>query len=184
MNDIRKAVTLDAKKVGDLVCVVGTTKRELGGSEFYAMLGATGNDVPKVDSEYALNIYSCISKATNKELLHSVHSPVFGGLGVGFAKVCAGGNLGMKVDLELIPQIENLSNEELLFSETNSRFIVTLPPANLEEFQELAKDIPVEVVGKVTKEITLEFSKGEEFLSKLDISSIKSAYKKTLKDLL
>ncbi|MEA2012143.1 MAG: AIR synthase-related protein [Verrucomicrobiota bacterium] len=184
MDDIRKAVTLDAKKVGDLVCVIGTTKRELGGSEFYAMLGAVGNDVPTVDSKYALNIYSCISKATNKELLNSVHSPVFGGLGVGFAKVCAGGNLGMTVDINLIPKIENLSYEELLFSETNSRFIVTVHPDNLEKFQELTKDIPIAVVGKITKEMMLEFTDGEKSISKLNISSIKTAYKKTLKDLL
>ena len=53
MEDVRKAVTMDAKKPGDLVYVLGETYPELGGSEWYAMHGFIGNQVPKVNAEKA-----------------------------------------------------------------------------------------------------------------------------------
>ena len=45
MDDITKAVTLDAKHAGDAVYILGETHPELGGSEYFAMLNATGNSV-------------------------------------------------------------------------------------------------------------------------------------------
>ena len=51
MEDVRKAVTMDVKKPGDLVYVLGKTFRELGGSEWYALHGAIGNGVPKVNAD-------------------------------------------------------------------------------------------------------------------------------------
>ncbi len=50
IEDVRKAVTMDAKRPGDLVYVLGETYPELGGSEWYALHNAVGNSVPKVNA--------------------------------------------------------------------------------------------------------------------------------------
>jgi phosphoribosylformylglycinamidine synthase len=52
--DIRNAVTMDFKRPGDIICLLGATKDELGGSEYLAMQGYTGTKVPQVDVGSAL----------------------------------------------------------------------------------------------------------------------------------
>ena len=60
IDDVRKCVTMDAKRPGDVVYAVGTTKDELGGSRFYSLLGHVGNNVPKVDAKMAKKTYRVI----------------------------------------------------------------------------------------------------------------------------
>ncbi len=150
MDDIIKAVTLDAKFAGDLVYVIGNTANELGGSEYFAMLDATGNNVPKVDADYAQKIYRAVSAVTEAELANSLHTPALGGLAVGFAKVAMGGRLGLEIDLAKLPQQGGLTPEQLLFSESNSRFIMTVKPENAARVEGLLKGVPFAQVGKVT----------------------------------
>ena len=47
IEDIARCVTMDAKFPGDLVYVLGETKNELGGSEYYQMMGSIGLNVPR-----------------------------------------------------------------------------------------------------------------------------------------
>lgn len=71
MDDVSKAVTMDVKKSGDLVYVIGETFNELGGSEYYKLIGEkisgkeyVGRNVPRVDAVKAKAIYRRISRAT------------------------------------------------------------------------------------------------------------------------
>lgn len=155
MEDIAKAVTLDAKFAGDLVYVIGNTADELGGSEYFAMLDATGNNVPKVDADYARAVYRAVSAVTEAELADSLHTPALGGLAVGFAKVAMGGRLGLEIDPDRIPRQGELSLGQLLFSESNSRFIMTVKPENAARVEELLKSVPFARVGKVTEQTDL-----------------------------
>jgi phosphoribosylformylglycinamidine (FGAM) synthase-like enzyme len=63
MNDVRKAVTMDAKKPGDLVYILGETLEELGGSEYFASKGFIGNRVPKVHVNRAKTLYQRVFQA-------------------------------------------------------------------------------------------------------------------------
>ncbi len=179
MEDITKSVTLDAKKPGDLVYVIGETKSELGGGEFLYMLGYTGNDVPKVDADYAKQIFKAVSDVTEAELAHSLHTPASGGLGVGFAKKAIAGRLGMKIDLDKVPSAGGLAPYEVLFSESNSRFIMTVAPQDAAQVEALLADVPFARVGEVTDRGVLELvSKGE--VSEVAIDAMVSAYKSPL----
>jgi len=51
VDDVTKAVTMDAKRPGDLIYVVGESFDECGGSEYFALLGAVGRGVPRVDAD-------------------------------------------------------------------------------------------------------------------------------------
>ncbi len=179
MEDITKSVTLDAKKPGDLVYVIGETKPELGGGEFLYMLGYTGNEVPKVDADYAKRIFKAVSDVTEAELAHSLHTPASGGLGVGFAKKAIAGRLGMKVDLDKVPAADGLAPYEVLFSESNSRFIMTVAPQDAAQVEALLADVPFARVGEVTDRGVLELvSEGE--VSEVAIDAMVSAYKSPL----
>jgi phosphoribosylformylglycinamidine synthase len=179
MDDISKAVTLDAKFADDDVYVIGKTSAELGGSEFYAMLGATGRNVPKVDAEYAKNVYNAVSEITEQELAHSLHTPAIGGLAAGFAKVAVGGRLGLSINLDAIPADDSLSPHELLFSESNSRFILTAAQEDAEKIEKILDGIPFSKVGKVTDngELTL---KSRDFHLNLLVDELARRYKTPL----
>jgi phosphoribosylformylglycinamidine synthase II len=180
MPDISKAVTLDAKRSRDLVYVLGTTHKELGGSEYFAMRGFTGNAVPKVDAKSAIRLYEAVSKATAAGLCHSLHTPAIGGLGVGFAKIAIGGELGLNVELSKIPTSEEMGFDELLFSESNSRFIATVPPDRFGDFERLFIGLPCACVGRVTRDPVLTFTHEGEFEAELELDAITSAYRDTL----
>ena len=150
MDDVRKAVTPDCKTAGDLVYVIGLTKPELGGSEYFAMLDATGNNVPKVDADMALRTFHAVSEATGRELVRSLTTPALGGLAVAFARCAMAGRLGMEIELGKIPA-EACSELELLFSESNSRFVATVAPGDAAAFEALLAGVPFARVGVVTE---------------------------------
>ncbi len=66
MDDVRKAVTMDVKRPGDRVYVLGITRDELGGSEYFASLGYIGNDVPRVNAAAAKRLYTALVKAIDE----------------------------------------------------------------------------------------------------------------------
>ena len=180
IDDVRKAVTMDAKKPGDLVYVLGATKDELGGSEYYAMMGFTGKNVPKVDADSAIERYKKLHTAIKQGLVSSCHDCSDGGLGVALAETAFSGGLGMEIDLRKVP-VEGLErNDKILFSETPSRFVVTIPPENKEKFENVIKT-DFSCIGRVTKnpEFIVKGINGKIIINS-NIEELKKAWKQTL----
>jgi phosphoribosylformylglycinamidine synthase len=157
IDDVRRAVTMDAKCPGDLVYVVGETRAELGASEYCRYLArragdATriGGDVPKVAIARARATLLAMARAVGNGLVHSAHAPGKGGLGVALAKVAFAGELGMAVDLAKVPAVGLHRDDVILFSESNSRYVVTVPPAKRVAFEETLAGVPCARVGEVT----------------------------------
>ncbi len=157
MDDVRKAVTLDFKKSGNLIYVIGETFAELGGSEYFAMLNATGNSVPKVNAETAMKIYDCVAAATEAELVAALHTPALGGLGISLAKMAMGGCCGATIDLTKVPGVAGLTKQEVLFSESNSRFVAEVAPENAAAFEKALEGVKFACIGKVKAEPELDF---------------------------
>ncbi len=179
MRDIRKAVTLDAKNPGDIVYVLGETFAELGGSEYFAMLGAVGNRVPKVDAAKACALYGRVAEATKNEWIASLHTPELGGLGLALARTALAGRLGMKISLDAVPCAEVCSVPERLFSESNSRFVATVRPENAAAFEAHFRGFPCARVGMVTSEERLVFSSNTMEWA-VPLADILTAYRDTL----
>jgi phosphoribosylformylglycinamidine synthase len=140
VDDIRKCITMEAKTPGALVYILGVTRDELGGSEYYDRFGYTGVNVPKVDYNEVIPLYQALCHTISDGLVASVHGIYRGGLGVHMAQVSFGGGLGLEVDLNKVP-IENINrNDKLLFSESAGRFIVTVPPEHQVEFEEIIRN--------------------------------------------
>ncbi|MGE5799242.1 MAG: phosphoribosylformylglycinamidine synthase subunit PurL [Syntrophaceae bacterium] len=182
IEDVRKAVTMDAKRAGDLVYVLGETKREMGGSEWYALHGFVGNDVPKVDAERAMALYKSLSKAIREGLVASCHDCSDGGLGVALAETAFSGGLGMNVDLAAVPASGIARDDEMLFSESQSRFVVTVRPEKKPAFEAMLAGSPFACVGTVTSEGILRVKglRGGVIVEE-KIADLKEAWQRTLR---
>ncbi len=179
INDISKCVTMDGKVPGDLVYILGTTCDELGGSEYYEHFGYVGQNVPKVHPDRFMDLYNALGRAVEKELPASIHGIYRGGLGVHLAMVTMGGNLGVDIDLSLVPKDDMNRDDSVLFSESAGRFIVTLDPAKKEPFEKIFKDYPFAHIGTLTEktDFIIKGIEGNPII-RVSIQDLKSAWKR------
>jgi len=184
MDDARKAVSLDAKFEGDLVYVLGDTKYELGGSEYFAMMGdiqgrkLIGNIVPKVNAKKNKRLYNSFSEAVDENLVASAQSVGRGGLAVALAKTAIGGRLGIEATLENLPGA-NLRDDFALFSESQGRLVVTIAPQYKERFEQIMYGNPFAQIGKITKDsFVIKGREGQEIINN-PLECVSNAYKNT-----
>jgi phosphoribosylformylglycinamidine synthase len=149
--DVRRAVSVDLKEPGDPVYIVGRTYPELGGSEYYRLFGALGRSVPKLRVGRARRILSSITEAIDAGCLRACHDLSEGGLAVAAAEMVLSSDCGAELDLRGVPaSMGEAGDDLLLFSESNSRFLVEVVSGREREFQKLAgKDCAL--IGEVTE---------------------------------
>ena len=179
VDDISKCVTPDFKEAGDDVYMVGMTLPELGGSEYFDLLGATGNNVPKVNAEKALALYKAMEKMIQAEIPSSIITPSLGGLGVAAAKAAMGGRVGLSLDLSKVPHEEGMSDLEILFSESNSRFLISCKKEKSAALEQALAGFPLAKVGTTTAEPVLAI-KGATTDIKVRMEAMLDSYKSTL----
>ena len=149
--DVRRATSLDFKSPGNPVYIVGKTFRELGGSQYYRLNGVLGRSVPHVRFPQAKDIVDIIVDAIDRRLVVACHDISEGGLAVAAAEMAFSGGVGLRLDLKECPREKNVNRDDfLLFSESNSRFLVEVPEKNAEEFESVAKNVPYATIGRVT----------------------------------
>jgi phosphoribosylformylglycinamidine synthase II len=188
MEDVGRAVTMYFKSSGDPIFVVGFTKNELGGSEYFRLLarqqgtpGSYGGHVPTLDVAGALAIYRAMSDATSRALLRSSHTPTLGGLAVAFVLAAVGGDLGAEIDLSSMACDGVLDEDAKLFSESNSRFVITCAPDDEPAVKALFQGLPFARVGTVFAErrIRITGESGRKLVD-MDLDTLRRAFKETL----
>ena len=179
IDDIATSLSPDFKCEGDDVYMIGTTYAELGGSEYFAMLGATGNKVPKVDAAKSLALYKVMDGIIRKGLLASAEATALGGLGVAAAKAAMGGRLGLELDLTKVPHTAGMSDAEILFSESNSRFLVSCRPEKAAALEKALAGFTFAKVGKTNGSGILSVKGTQEDFS-IPLETLIESYKKTL----
>ncbi|MBO4649189.1 MAG: phosphoribosylformylglycinamidine synthase, partial [Lentisphaeria bacterium] len=179
IDDIATSLSPDFKNEGDEVYMIGTTYAELGGSEYFAMLGATGNQVPKVDAPKALALYKTMDKIIRDGLLCSAATPALGGLGVAAAKAAMGGRVGLELDLTKAPHTAGMSDAEILFSESNSRFLVSCKPEKAAALEQALAGFTFAKVGKTNGSGILSVKGTQEDFS-IPLEALIQSYKTTL----
>ena len=181
MEDVRQAVTMDVKRPGDLVYVLGKTFRELGGSEWYGLRGAIGNGVPRVHAETAKALYQALGRAIRAGLVASCHDCSDGGLGVALAETAFAGGFGLTVELGAVPAEGIARNDELLFSESQSRFVATVRPEERDAFESALAGSVFARVGEVIREpvLRIEGLDGKGIIAE-DLAGLKKAWQSPL----
>ncbi|MDP2899259.1 MAG: AIR synthase-related protein, partial [bacterium] len=182
IDDVEKCVTMDAKSAGDLVYVLGITRNELGGSQYFAMHGAVGNSVPSVNAREAIGLYNALSSAIENGLVRSCHDCSDGGLGVALAETAFAGGFGMKIHLDAVPA-ENLDRDDfVLFSESQSRFVVTVSPDKKDAFESALEGNVFSLIGEVAADARFEVTglSGNVIIGS-EINDLKEAWQKPLR---
>ena len=124
----------------DCIVLVGVTKDEMGGSEYYEYIHKhIGGYCPAVDfTESKKNMKSVLS-IIKKQLVKSVHDCSKGGLAIAVSELCITNHIGCKVFLDSIPTDtkNSLSEDKTLFSESHSRYLLVLEKENLKKIQDI-----------------------------------------------
>lgn len=147
VKDVRKSISVDLKKEGNLIYIIGETESEMGGSEYYKILGLGNGIVPKVNPEKTKERMNSLLEAMDKSIVKSCHDLSDGGLMVGIAEMSFGGNLGVDLDLS---KIGKLRTDFKLFSESNGRWLVEVEEKYANEFEEIVSHC--KKIGTIIKE--------------------------------
>lgn len=180
--DVRKAVSVDVKQPGNIIYIVGQTYPELGGSQYYQLKGFTGKTVPKVRVNQAGEIMDSIVKAIDSGYVKSCHDLSEGGLAVAAAEMAFSGGYGMDLRLKNVPRTGKMSrNDFLLFSESNSRFLVEVPEKRREGFEALMKGNVYAAIGRVKKDGYLSmYGLNDEKVVDASLAELRTRWKSAL----
>ncbi|SDC10037.1 phosphoribosylformylglycinamidine synthase subunit II [Pelagirhabdus alkalitolerans] len=143
------------RQTGDVIIQIGDTKPEFGGSELQFLLeGDYFGKAPSIDLEVEKRRQAQLLESIQSGLVQSAHDLSEGGLAVGLAEsLFTEGQLGAYVQLEGDPT-------SLLFSESQSRFVVSVKPDDVEAFLEKNED--ARVIGRVTNDAMLTVELNQE----------------------
>jgi phosphoribosylformylglycinamidine synthase len=181
INDVRKTITMDLKEEGNLIYILGLTKNEMAGSQYFKFNKLKGGQVPAVDALRSRNQMISLGAAINQGLVRSCHDCSEGGLLVALAEMAFAGNTGVVFDLSKVPVSEEMGNTETAFSESNSRFIVEVRPADRKAFETTMNGFHCVCAGAVSggKYMRVTGKDGKDIV-KERIEGLRNAWKKTL----
>jgi len=183
MEDVNRAVSMDFKKDGDLIYIVGTTWNEMGGSEYFRTRGFVGNRVPRVNPHRARELMDSLSAATERGLVRACHDCSDGGIGVAVAEMAFAGGLGAVVHLTSVPLGEPVDRDDfILFAESNSRFLVEVATESKAEFEKVMGTTSLATVGKVTTSGMLEvYGVNGERIVAMSLGELKEAWQRPIR---
>jgi len=177
--DIAKVQTIDFKIPGDAIYLLGATNDELGASEYFAMIGAAGVSVPKVDVKKNAKTYDATTKAIDLGLVSSAIGLSRGGLAVALGKSVIAGSLGATVDIRKVPG-KAREADSILFSESQGRILVSVRPESTGAFERTCKGVEFSKIGEVTNDANvLILTKGQRI--DLGVDDLKDAYRSFFK---
>jgi phosphoribosylformylglycinamidine synthase len=170
IGDVR---TMDFKKEGDQIIVIGWTYNELDGSEYQRTVhGLVQGSAPQIridDEIQSAHTILDLLKDDSKGNITAVHDCSAGGIGIALSEMAIKSGLGASVDVSLAPR-EDMSEFETLFSESHARYIITVENDAVDEILEKI-DAPCSVIGEV---------KGNELiideLAQLEVEKLQDAY--------
>jgi len=181
IDDVNKCFTMDLKSNNSEIYLIGDTKYELGGSEYFRILGINGGKVPGIDFKKAPEIMKRVHAAIKKNLILSCHDLSEGGLGLAIAEMAFSGDIGVEIDLENVMYLEkNRRYDNILFSESNTRFLVEISKENTSELKEFFNSLPITKIGKTITEKNLKVIAGKKNLINLSLSVIKTKWRRKI----
>lgn len=124
---------------GDCLVIIGDTKNEMGGSEYFEYIHKfIGGKCPVVNFQESKTNMNIVLDVIRKDLLKTAHDCSKGGLAVSVAELCMTNQIGCVVSLEKVPG-PKLDVDRILFSESHSRYLLVLEKKHLKKLEELLK---------------------------------------------
>ncbi|MGB9608496.1 MAG: AIR synthase related protein, partial [bacterium] len=179
IEDIEKRVQAGFRRTGDIIILVGETFPELGGSEYLKeIFGKIAGEPPAVDLEREWRANKLCQEAVGLGLLSSAHDIAEGGLAVALAEACVFGKVGATIRLPAT----TIPPSYYLFSESQARFLLSLPQENLHRLEGLAEElgVPITVLGEVGgQRLYIEKEDGEELIN-LSLKDINDLWRNSI----
>ncbi len=173
LDDVARRVPSGFARDGDAVLLLGTTRDELGGSEWAHVAHAhLGGRPPAVDLAAEQRLARLLAEAAGERLLTGVHDLSDGGLAQALVEACLVGGRGAAVTLPPL-----LDPFVALFSESAGRVLVTVDPADADAVDARAQQagVPVELLG-TTGGPALDIAT----VGVLDLDELRAAWEHTL----
>jgi phosphoribosylformylglycinamidine synthase len=153
LMDIKDIRTMDFKNEGDKIILIGKTGAELDGSEYHKVVhGIVQGKPPKVNMDVEFKSASAVLELIRndaKGAVTAVHDCSSGGLGIAAAEMAISGRIGAVLNTsKVLKENEGMSVSEILFSESNARFVITVKSDGAEELLEKI-DAPAAIIGEV-----------------------------------
>ena len=127
LNDYKNMLTMDLKKEGNLILVIGKTEGHLDQSIFSRIiLLEKKGPPPEVNLFNEKNNGETILKLLDKKLIISCHDISVGGIIIALSKMCIKGNKGVKIN----SQIKLLNKFNYFFAEDQGRYIIEIENNN------------------------------------------------------
>jgi len=172
-------------KENDTLLIIGLTKDEMGGSEYYEYIhGITGGNVPKVDPSLDCKVMRVMLDLIKNNMVRSVHDCSKGGLAIALSEMCVGGNIGIDATLTHVPN-ECSRIDDLLFSESHSRFIVSIEEDEFTSITNLLEkqEIPYGTLGKAQGN-SIRFTYNDKNIINVSVDKAVDAWANTLERLI
>jgi phosphoribosylformylglycinamidine synthase len=172
-------ITNDIPKVGNKLFILGQTREELGGAEYFELIDrAEYGKVPKVNLKTDKKNRSVVLDLIENGLIDFVHDCSKGGIGTALAELAISGNIGINIDLKKIPN-SCKRDDFLLFSETHSRFIIgTSNPDKINRFMRNRK-CSFSEIGRTDSSMTLNIHNSGKEVINLSIIELAHRYNTT-----
>lgn len=187
IEDSRKKVSMPFKKEGNPIFIIGETYAEMGASHYGMVSDIKGGKVPRVRFDKAKETFSKLSKLMAKQgqenkIINACHDCSEGGLTVAIAEMAFSGDKGAEIFLKKVSLGEEIVRDDVvLFSESNSRFIVEVEASKKEEFETEMHGVSFTEIGHVGsgKSLVINGLNGNKILDE-PLDELKRAWKKTL----
>ena len=186
--DVRKAVSSDFKKAGDLIYLLGETHQELGASELAFMLrdesdgmSGIGGDIPQIEAGRNMAMYRSLTAAMSQGLVASAHDCSDGGLAAALAECCFGADSGATIDIAgLESDCSHLDEWGALFGESLGRILVSIAAEQEEAFLKAMAGNSCTLLGAVEEgdDITINYRETEVLQASMD--ALRTAWQGTL----
>ena len=181
IDQLEHVTKMGFKQDGEEIVVIGETKRELDGSEYYHTRGLHGAIPPSLDFQLELRTQATVLDCIRSRLVAACHDCSKGGLGVALAEMSLASNKGITADFRKLPRDE-IRDDELLFSESNSRFVLSTTNSERVLRKMSEHDIRAEKIGKVGgNSMNLRLQKHKFSLT---LQSVQTAYSDSLRRIL
>ncbi len=181
VDDVANCVTMDLKRPGSAIYLLGETLDEMGGSHFGLVNNLSGGVAPGLDADRARLTYLALHGAIRQGLVLACHDLSEGGLAVAAAEMAFAGGLGATLDLDTMPEAASLSDFVRLFSESNTRLLCEVADDNVQRFEQALAGHALTRVGIVTEGAELELNAGGRTVVRSSVEHLRDAWNAPLK---
>ncbi len=180
----KKPLKIQKINSGDSLIIIGTTKDELGGSEYFEYIHKfIGGMCPTVDFSESKKNMTAVLEIIENDFVKSVHDCSKGGLAIAISELCMTNKIGCNVSLEKVPG-EKLDSDKILFSESHSRYLITYENKNLQKLQVILKkyDVSYNIIGEFGKD-SIFFTSDSKPIIDLSVDKAQNIWFNSLKEM-